>query len=753
MNMFSIRSGDAIYNSPMIGNGEIVTTLGPTGYHNGFCTEEEVVNRTIFWGGRRLSDARSMDIHIPRVPPEELIGSTRPLLRLGRFIRKLEINGNLTKDEKWEQSIDYSRAVVISKLDQEAIVETTESRVILNANLIIFHTHLENRGVHPTNISFQLDYEIGDAKGKQPEGMHLNIRRPHPNDLSFGNVDGIRSLESDMDSRPPHLLENLLVQYEIENQLGEVRIGRYPVGRVENTPLGGRFTNIIHLESNQCTDLWFWVTISDRLKFMHFPPTFDLIQSFLEEHEKGWNDFWQKGRVEFGESELEAVYRSSLYTLRCNVNAFAVPVGNLSTHWEGRILHDDFYAFLGLSASNHLELAERVLQNRLNTMNTARKRSQGNGTYFGWEVTEDGEESAPYGHWTDEQFRHGQISEIAWRFYLFTRKQKDLERIYPLLKGCVEWLIFDSIKIDANGNAKTRLVTDILEAVYPVKNSIYLCCAAIKALRNAARAAELLSIDEEESKLWKLLATDLQKNLPVDKEKNRYKYSDNADAPLAYAHSAMVFPFAFDLFGDHAKSTVSKSFEAFHNRLGEIGILHQSQEDAVFTDNWLWEISGLASALFYQGRGEEGLEALRRIPNIVGSFMAPCEHFRAIGGPYLPWFGTGSGIYTSAILSMFVQLLDENFTVLLPALPDSFEEAKFDNLLTAQMVEVSGRVSSGKLVELIAQSTTDQWWGFRIPIKRITEREIQKLNSIEEKIDNGYLTIKVRLIKGKNQLI
>ena len=58
--MFTVRSDDSAYNSAMTGNGEVVTIVGPKGYHNGLCPAEEAVNRTIFrsiesvrtWGER-----------------------------------------------------------------------------------------------------------------------------------------------------------------------------------------------------------------------------------------------------------------------------------------------------------------------------------------------------------------------------------------------------------------------------------------------------------------------------------------------------------------------------------------------------------------------------------------------------------------------------------------------------------------------------------------------------------------------------
>ena len=82
--MYAVIQTDKHYNSPMIGNGEIVTTVGPAGYHNGFCPEDETVNRLFFWEGRRLKDARSGNVKIPRCSPEELFGASIQRVRFRR---------------------------------------------------------------------------------------------------------------------------------------------------------------------------------------------------------------------------------------------------------------------------------------------------------------------------------------------------------------------------------------------------------------------------------------------------------------------------------------------------------------------------------------------------------------------------------------------------------------------------------------------------------------------------------------------
>src|SRR4030065_2457975 len=100
--MFTVTSKDKLYNFPFIGNGELGTALGPTGYHTGFykgiCPEDDKANRTLFRAGRRFKDARGGNIRIPRVAPEELFGATVPPIRYGRLDRKLAVDGRAATD-------------------------------------------------------------------------------------------------------------------------------------------------------------------------------------------------------------------------------------------------------------------------------------------------------------------------------------------------------------------------------------------------------------------------------------------------------------------------------------------------------------------------------------------------------------------------------------------------------------------------------------------------------------------------------
>jgi len=747
MGRFAVKSTDGEYNSPIIGNGEVVTVLGPTGYHNGFCPEEERVNRTLFWAGRRLRDARSADIRIPRVPPEELIGPTIPLIRFGRLHRVLRINGEACEDDVWTQTLDPEKGTVHSELEHDGILERTRSLVCLTENVLIFRTGLVNSRDVEADVEFWLDYVFGDAEGERAAGTRLHIRRPHPDDLGFGNVEGVRSVETDLASRPPHLRESLSVAYEIEGHLGEVHLGRYPNGVIRDTETGGRFIHQVTLAPGESHELMFWVVLSDRTKYTHYPE-YGRVLELVAKHERAWAKFWGRSRVQLNDAQIDAVRTTCLYTLRCNASPWSIPPGYLSTTWEGRTFHDEFYPFLAMISSNHPELAVRIPNYRLATLPVARRRAAGHGAYYAWEATELGEESAPYGHWTDERFIHGQFSEQAWRYYLHTRNIEDLRRFYPVMRGCALWMIHDVLERDETGRLRGRVIADISEHVITAQNTIFAGCAAVRSLENAARAAELLDVDATERETWLALAEELKSNLPRSGDGTVYRYADDTDTPFESAHLGMVFPFPFDVDGEAAAETLKRAYDIYLSSRAEA-----AASETVFSYNWIWAVGRLAAICFYQGKADWGYDVLQQAPKTLGPFMAPNEHYRETGGAFLPWFTSGAGAFVYAINAMFVQVWDQGPAILCPALPRDASGIRFENLLTTHGVTLSGEIDRGQVVSLAATADREMEWRFRLPQSVADQVRLVQKAVADGRDSAGRIICRIRLNAGENSLL
>ncbi len=744
---FTATSNDESYNWPMIGNGHLQTIVGPNGFHNGEVLEVESVNRTIFWAGRRHDDARTAETWIPRFDKDIPIGSTRPLVRFGRVHRILNVNGVEVKDNNWVQEMDYDNGIVRSTLTHDGLREYTESMVLLDKNIIVFHTTLTNTSNREVKADFTVKYEFGDAYGKQATGTKLYIFRPYHTDKPFGSVDGKFSTDADVDTRAPHISEQLSVKFEVEKHLGEIRWGRWPVGRIQKTPVGGNFIHEVKLKAGESQELWFYASISDRLKYTYFPTSVEEVKRFVEEHKSGWNRFWRTSSVNLNNPELEAIYKSSLYTLRCNAGEWSSSCGILASNWEGRFLHDEMSVFFGLISANHPDLARKIPNWRWLTYDVAVDRSKGNGTFYAWEATEDGRESSPIGQWVDERYTHGEISEHTWRYYLHTGDKKSLEQFYPVLKGNVEWLIYDVLREDENGNLSLRPLVSIIEHVYPAVNCMYTVSAFTRALQSAANAATILGIDGEEAKQWRQLAERVQKLMPIDPKNKVYRASLNIDDPVGVAHLGSIYPFSVDIHSDIAQNTLDKAIDYYQSSKTQ-----RTTDLVLSTTTWIWGLSNLANTCFIAGEVERGYEVLKDAKHTVGSFMTPPEHWSKQDGAYLPWHTTGSGSYIAAINGMFVQVYDLNGAILFPAIPSELRNCSFNGLLASDGVSVSGKIENGKIAQIVANAPEDMEWTFRIPRALARDTRLSRQLATSDDDDGRYTIIRTKLKKGDNTL-
>jgi hypothetical protein len=669
VSIYTIHSSDEKYSSPLAGNGEIVTKFGPTGYHNGQVQEGAQGQRMIAWAGRRMNTP------------------TYALIRYGGLERQLKINGALTEDKDWAQSLDYDKGLIISSLRHGNLEEVTRSLVCLTENILIFHTRLKNHSAEAIEIEFSCDYAFPTSidEDLRPEltGERINLQViPRSEDFS--------------------------VMYFINHQIGEVRLQSFPECRIETSANGGSFIHQMRLEAGQEREISTWLMLSDRRRFTHFPPLARL-PILMDEHLRGWADFWSTSHVEFDDARLTDLRQSALYGIRCNASPWSIPPTYMPAFWEGRTFHDELYPFLALLSGGYLDLARRIPNFRLNTLPLALHYGGGEAARFPWEATEKGEEGGPYGSWMDERLHVGQFSETAWRYYLYQGDDDDLRNFYPLLRGCAELFVQDVMIRDENGILKTRRVTDFDEAHYPVSNGIFTIAAAIRSLENAAAAATKLGIDAKRSKKWSSMAQELRQSMPG---KAFYTVDDAAEAD--YWHIAQVgpiFPFAIDVNSSKARETLARMHEALKTERNVKAGSLPSYDGS----HWMWAAAMMATAYFMQGCGDEGYELLSETVNSTGPFLSPNEQMRDSHPlPFIPWFTTSSGAIVFAMHSIFVQV-DSDGTSLLNGLGTQFKTARFERLLASQEVRISGEIIDGELMRLVAHAEESKNWGFYLP--------------------------------------
>jgi hypothetical protein len=144
---------------------------------------------------------------------------------------------------------------------------------------------------------------------------------------------------------------------------------------------------------------------------------------------------------------------------------------------------------------------------------------------------------------------------------------------------------------------------------------------------------------------------------------------------------------------------------------------------------------------------------LRYALAITGPFLAPNEHFREEGGPYLPWFTSGAGAFVHAVHAVFVQVVDEGGAIVLPALPTAVRDARFERLLASHGVGVSGEVKNGALVNLTAQADRPMAWSFRIPQRVASTAQFASDATVSEPDALGLVAVACTLTEGVTRLV
>jgi hypothetical protein len=727
--VFTATNETTNYSSPLIGNGEITTTLGPTGYHNGFCPERETVNRTIFWAGRRLNTP------------------THALVRFGQLDRSLKVNDAETRDDLWQQRVDYDQGSVVSRLDHGSIIEETRSLVCLTASILVFHTTLENQSGRSVRVEFSVNYWLNrtiDTRLLFPFMTHFDFRPGYEPRVSEEVLAQIKTRVQSM-----HHENSLRVCYHINEQLGEVRLGWSYDATVRETNEGGTVTCPNELNPGERIELWTWVMLSDRQHYTHFP-NFDRVRELLQDHARGWSDFWNTSTVELADERLNALRKTSLYAIRCSASPWSVPPAYLATHWEGRTFHDELYPFLGLISSGHYDLASRIPKFRSGTLNVALARSGYRGASFPWETLEDGYEGGPYGHWMDERFHIGQFAVTAWQYYLYVQDVDDLKLFFPLLRGCAERFVQDVLIRDQAGRLATRLVTDFDEAVFPLVNGIFTICAAVRSLEIAAQAAEILGVETAKRDQWRHLASELREALPIHDEEQYYKVSDDSNQ-WHIAQVGMVYPFLIDVHSELARETMTRLTNALSTAVSSTAGNSPDYEGS----HWLWTTALMATAFFYQNRADDGFALLKTAPNCVGPFFAPNEQKIVRNGKThdrLPWFTTSAGAFVYALNAMIAYVI-EGGTVLLNGVPELLQELRFTNLSGSHGVRISGQIEDGRISSLRVWTEKELRWTAFMPVHVIKRVSFTPVCSVSASEVHGLREVTCDLDVGETDLI
>lgn len=674
----------------LIGNGQLVTTVGPSGLHDASgadvalaATQEFVV------AGRRNK------------------GANHPLIRFGSISHQILVDGQCPELEESVQSLNVDLAEVRTRHLYKEIVESVRALIFYHQNSFYTELRIANHSKEDKTVSVFLTYTMPDC-----------------------------AFRSRID-------ENLMsLEWEAGDNLGvvviEVDQGTW---KIEGDQAGLFVEKVLGPDEEVTVRLV--MTVSDRIEYC---PNVSIreIDQHLDKHKESWRVRWEQSEVVTGHNAIDTFRKICLYTIFCQATPWSIPPTVSRPYWGAGAFHDEYYPFMALLSAGYEEMARRVPYFRLSTLSEATKRARSQGALYPWSSTEDGLERDPHGHWYSERFHLGIISASVWNLWLYERKLEELEIFYPVVRGCAEFFRYHLLERNEKGNIQTKSCTDFDESVGPVAAGPFTMAAAAYTLDRASDAARRLGVDKDSASAWDVLARELTAAFPADLESKRYIVpGGKADHVSVLGY---IVPFFQDVGSTYAYRTLEHIHLRFRTSYGWMPGVSETLKDTT----WLWTAGHLAMCHCVVGDAEKAWEAIESGPLSAGQFMSPNEHIDQNGLLHVPWFTTGAGAWLCGLHWMFARV-DDSGDYLLSAVPEHLQDCYFRGLRLSRGVSATARVMCGRLVYLSLTAPKRILFAFHIPAKWIHGIWPVGFGKITD-LDTHWL-IQVELSAGENVII
>ena len=446
-------------------------------------------------------------------------------------------------------------------------------------------------------------------------------------------------------------------------------------------------------------DIDFFVVFSDTLDDV--PASGDAIASagwnaLKAAHEAKWEAFWSQSAVSIPDASLLRTYQTSLYNLKCWSTRWAVPVGILPTHWQGRYFGFSFNA-AAFAVAGHFGEASRIGRFWAKILPPAKsragsqQRSEGltnpeAGARFAWESIENGNGTMSNGRWLEHYMQLGTIAAECWEAWLYTGDREFLAKTYPVMRDCAHYFRSWLVQNTADGRTIIGPVCDLERLPCPVRNAFLTTCAAIYAMERAADAATILRTDARYVSAWRDTAAALRRDLP--KKDGRYVPFEGS-GHVSVGTLGGLFPFSVVPREDAAQLAAVDYFDKNGIRVGNMYSLG--------TRICTWYAAWLASAYARLLDGEGAYRNISLANASVGFFN---EIFEINEPAYrsCPWCQAPPATFVQALHDMLIQSEGDDIRVA-PAVPAAWRDFSF-TLRAHDDVEVSAKFAEGRITSL-----------------------------------------------------
>ncbi len=602
------------YAAPFIGNGDMALQIGPDG-SMAFDVQKSDIhanpNRLIWWEGRRY---RSIQ--------------TKNLVPFGHSLQTVSKNGEALRPVSFEQTLDTDAAEIrCSTLYEDGASLDTEAFVHTAYDLIAVKKTLSGGA----DYSFVYRFCGKACETALPDFCECDIA-PEENGAA--------------------------VRYRFTDQkncFGVVRV--FCDSPVDVTVDGN--AAVLTLRPGVPESVCFYLLFCDRqdgegfeersaeLRARTLSDGFDAVKAV---HGKVWADYYAEGGASIGDAQIDRVYRTAQYHLKCFTTRWSMPVGLNDASWEGKFFaFDEYFMFWGLVTSNHREAAGRVPRFRRNGLAIALQRYSSKGyeaARYPWETIEDGTEAATPGFWYEHIFHMATISLGAYEYWRFTGDKTFLgETAYPVIRACKEFFRMQMLYRVDGGKLIVGRCTDLERLGSGVQNPYMTTCSVIAALRAFADCGRAHGRDLSEADEAEKLSDELLAGLPDNGE--RYVPYPGCEAKSIAVYSG-TFPFCVDGVDRELEKNAIEDYIRDENTFGNMY--------AVGSGVCSWYAAWQAVAYARLGWADRAFGTIRYVADTAGDFGEMFEiNNKASATYYHPWFTTAAGMLVHAVNETLVQ--------------------------------------------------------------------------------------------------
>ncbi|WP_433192356.1 discoidin domain-containing protein [Nocardia sp. CA-107356] len=278
-----------------------------------------------------------------------------------------------------------------------------------------------------------------------------------------------------------------------------------------------------------------------------------------------WRALWRADIEVPDQPDVQTWARGALYSLYSSTNSqqdnSISPVGLSSDNYAGAVFWDaDIWMFPGLLQFAP-ELAKSVVEYRYRTLPAAQanaRRLGYRGAFYPWTSAGRGDLDECHSwdppHCLTQIHLQGDISLAAWQYYTATGDTDYLRnRSWPIMRGLAEFWASRVTRND-DGSYSIRNVAGPDEYSNGVNDAVYTNAVAALALRNAARAAEILG--EQHPPVWTTIADGLR--MPFDGARRIFVQFDGyTGTPIKQADTVLlIYPLDWPMPPDVAANVL-----------------------------------------------------------------------------------------------------------------------------------------------------------------------------------------------------